>query len=403
MHFDLLDPAVVADPYPYYRDLRREHPVHWNARMSAFLISRYDDVVSAFRDPRLSADRITPYYAPKLAGPQREVLLPAYENLSRWMVFLDPPDHTRLRALVSKAFTPRVIEGMADSIRTIVDELLAPIAEAGSTEFLRDFASPLPVIVICEIMGVPRADRDLVKRWSDEIMLVVMGALEVRDRHERAKRSFVEFDGYLRALIAERRKRRGDDLVSRMLDAEERGETLSEQEIVATCLLLIFAGHETTTGLIANGLLALVDHEGELATLRADRSLVPRAVEELLRWDGPSKAMWRVAAQDLEIAGSAIPKGARVLLLIASANRDEARFDDPDRLDVSREKNPHLGFGFGLHYCLGGPLARLESAIAFERILDRFPVIERASSKLAWHPTVLTRALEALPLSMRAR
>lgn len=395
---DLMAPDTVADPYAYFNRLRAVDPVHHNTQIGAFIVTRYDDVQAAFRDERLSADRITPYYQPKLSGPNREMLLPAYENLSKWMVFLDPPDHSRLRSLVVKAFTPRVIEALRQSIRDTVRELLD---EAGQHEmdFIHAFAYPLPVIVVSDMFGMPREDRDKIKHWSDEIMLVVMGALDVQDRHERARRAFVDFEEYLRGRIAERRRTPREDLLSLLLAAEERGDALSEQEILSTCLMLLFAGHETTTNLLANALLGLLQHPAQLELLRREPNVLTPAIEEFLRYDGPAKAMWRIAKEDVELGGKMIPKGGRVLLVIAAAHRDPERFDAPDTFDLRREKNPHLGFGFGAHYCLGAPLARLETELAFTEILARYPRISLAESALEWHPTVLTRSLKTLRIA----
>jgi cytochrome P450 len=391
-------PAVVADPYSYFAALREREPVRWNAQVGAWIITRYDDVQAAFRDARLSADRISPYYRPKLGGPNGEVLRPAYENLSRWMVFIDPPEHTRLRALVVKAFTPRIIEALGDKIRDTVRELLDE-APAGELELIRDLAYPLPVIIVGEMFGVPRQDRERIKTWSDEIVLVVMGALDVPDRHERARRAFVEFEAYLREKIGERRKRPTGDLLSQLIAAEERGDVLSEQEIVSTCLMLLFAGHETTTNLIGNGVLALLEHPAELVRLRAKPEIMAPAIEELLRYDGPVKAMWRIALADFEMRGRTIRRGDRVLLVLAGANRDPSRFVDPDRLDLGRDKNAHVGFGYGAHYCLGAPLARLETQVAVSALLARHPRLGLTAAPRSWHPTVLTRSLYALPLA----
>lgn len=382
---DLLAAKIVADPYPYFARLRTEDPVHWNRRYGVWVISRYDDVVMCFRDERLSADRVRPTLGDD----------PAFEILARWMVFTDPPDHTRLRRLVQGAFTARATEAWRRRIEEIVARLLAGFAGG---DLLAGFARPLPAIVIAEMMGVPPEDHERFVAWSDEVSALVFGEVQVADRHERARRGMAELAAYFRRLVAEARGR--DDLLGALARAGEAGDALTEEELIATCVLLLFAGHETTRNLIANGTLALLRHRGEMDRLRDDPSVEGSAVEELLRYDGPSKMMARVAAADVELRGRTIRAGDRVLLAQAAANRDPIRFSDPDRLDLGRPDNAHVAFGSGIHLCLGAPLARLEGRIAISALARLSPRLHLATERLEWHPSLLGRGLAALPVAI---
>jgi cytochrome P450 len=394
---DLLRPEVVADPYGFFGALREREPVYWNETLGAWVLTRYDDVMGAFRDPRLSADRISPYYERKLKGPNGEVHRFTYETLSRWMVFVDPPEHTRLRKLVDHAFRPKAIERMRQNVQALVEELVDDLVGKEEFDFVHDFAYPLPVLVISEMLDVPREDREKIKHWSDDIMMLVFGALDVKDRHERARAAFQDMSDYLANIIRERREKPGHDLLSVLLAAEERGDALSEKEVIATCILLLFGGHETTTNLLANGLRALLLHD-QWKLLKEQPDLLPQAIEEILRWDGPSKAMWRIAKEDVEYGGKLIKKDDKLLLLQASANRDPSQFERPDAFDITREKTQHCGFGYAVHYCIGAPIARLEGMLAFKLLMERLPNLELASDHWEWQPTVLNRSLKTLPV-----
>lgn len=403
LHENLLSPEIVADPYTFYSALRDRDPVHWNSLLGAWVVTRYEDVRNCFRDPRLSSDRITPYYRSKLQGPDAERHRVNYEMMSRWMVFVDPPDHTRLRRLIDRAFRPRAVERMAPHITQLVHERLDEAAPRGEMDFIQDFAYPLPVLVICELFGVPAKDRERIKAWSEDILTLVFGALGVDDRHDRSRQAFEEMSEYLRGIIAERRKQPGQDLISQLLAKEASGDELSEKDIIATCVLALFGGHETTTNLLANGLKCLLENPGQWVKLKDNPQLLPRAVEELLRFDGPSKAMWRVASESFVLGKHRIDVGDRLLLVQAGANRDPEAFEDPDRLDIEREGNLHMGFGYAAHYCIGAPFARLEGRIAFQALIDRMPDIKLATDQFEWHATLLNRALKSLPVSFAPR
>lgn len=397
MHDDLLAPEVIADPYHYFGKLRETDPVHWSERWGGWILTRYDDVVKVYKDPRVSSDRVS-YMSKKLCPAERETLAPSLSILANWIVLADPPKHTRLRSLVSKAFGLRQIEQLRPRVRVLVDELLDPIVACGDFDLIADFAYPLPVTVIAELIGVPHTDNDLLNRWSKEIALVIISALDVDDRRSRTQQALVEFSEYLREVVERRRVEPGDDVISTLIAAKEGGGLLSDDEIIATCSMILFAGHETTTNLIANGVLALLQNPEQLTKLRRDPSLIPSAVEECLRYDCPAKAITRIAGEDLEVGGKRIQQGQRMLLVQGVANRDPEAFSEPDRFDISRDPNPHLAFAKGPHFCLGAPLARLEMQVVLERLFQRAPALRLTTDALEWQAAIVIRALKSLPL-----
>ncbi|MBM4254751.1 MAG: cytochrome P450 [Deltaproteobacteria bacterium] len=398
IHDNLSAPDVIADPYPYFHQLRAEDPVHWNPQWGGWILTRYDDVQASFQDRRLSADRMSPFMA-GLKKAEAQELQPSYQIFSKWMVFTDPPQHTRLRMLVNKAFTPRRVEGLRPRIQAVVDELLDRVIPAGQMELIHDFAYLLPVTVIAELLGVPARDHENIKKWSDEITLFIFGAIGVPDRRQRAQLAMVEMAKYLKAVIAERRQQPQDDLISALIAAQEQDDALTDDEIVSTCSLVLFGGHETTTNLISSSVHALLKNPAQKQKLTENPDLISTAVEEFLRYDGPSKSMVRLALEDFELRGKQIKKGQRLLLFQSAANHDPERFPDPDSLDVARQPNPHVAFGYGIHFCLGAPLARIETAITVNTILRRLPKLRLATDTLEWHPTIVSRALKTLPVA----
>ncbi len=395
---DLLAPEVLRDPYAYFARLRQLDPVHWNDRWGGWLVTRYDHVVRAFRDPaRLSSDRMA-HFQQELSPHDQERLHVLIRYFSRWLVFTDPPYHTRVRMLVNKAFTPTSVERLRPRVRAIVSELQDRVEHRGHMEFIRDFAFHLPVIVISEYLGVPPQDREAVKEWSDETSRIFFIRADDPQRRERSQAGLVRLLEYFEPLIHERRRHPREDLISALVQAEERGDLLSHDELLATCTVLLFAGHETTTNLLANGLLALLRHRDQWELLARDPSLASSATEELLRYDGPVKATFRWARVDVELGGKTLRAGDRMLLVLASANRDPERFPHPDRLDITRNPNPHVAFGHGIHVCLGAPMARLEGQEAFAALAQRFPGMRLATDQLEYHPTIVSRALAELPV-----
>ncbi|HXJ83843.1 MAG TPA: cytochrome P450 [Candidatus Methylomirabilis sp.] len=392
--YDPFLPEVIADPFPSYHRLRSAAPVHLSP-LGFWILTRYNDCMMVLRDPRFGREG----YEGALEAMYRSIA--EDERLPRSLLFRDPPDHTRLRGLVNRAFTSRVIEGLRSRIEQIVDGLLDQIQGSGGMEVIADLAYPLPVTVISEMLGVPERDRDAIKHWSadlarslDAIGVPVAGDLVARGRD--ARRALGE---YFRHLIPERRRQPSADLLSQLIAVSDQGDKLSEGELVATCVLLYTAGHETTVNLIGNGLLALLRHPAEMARLYADPGLIPSAVEEMLRYDGPVQRTARVAQTDLEIDGHKIAKGKMVAVFLGAANRDPAQFPDPDRLDVGRADNRHIAFGFGIHFCLGAPLARLEAQITFARLLRRAPRLALATETPEWRESQVLRGLAALPVT----
>jgi cytochrome P450 len=393
----LIRPDVLADPYPLYHRLRAEDPVHLDDPPGIWVLTRYADIAAVLRDPRFSSSRRA-LQADGAGPPPSGAGGPVARVFGLTMLFSDPPDHTRLRGLVNKAFTPRVVESLRPRIQRLVDELLDRVQEAGRMDVIADLAWPLPVTVIAELLGLPPEDRDKFKAWSTD--LVSLTAAEPGETiGERAQRSLFELAVYLNAVVAQRRAAPREDLISLLIAAEEKGDVLSTEELLANLVLLLLAGHETTTNLIGNGLLALLRHPDQLQRLRDDPALIPTAVEELLRFDSPVQGTRRITTAAVEIGGRRIPAGRPVVVLLGAANRDPAQFPDPDRLDLGRRDNRHLSFGQGIHYCLGAPLARLEGQIAFSTVLRRLPRLELATDRLVWRDNPVLRGLTALPVT----
>jgi cytochrome P450 PksS len=395
---DLASPRFKKDAFLFYAQLRAEEPV---CRVvlpdgqSVWLLTRYEDVAAALKDPRLVKDKraaLTPDQA------ARQPWVPAmFRPLERNMLDVDAPDHTRLRALVHKAFTPRLVEEMRTRIQGLTEALLDGAQARGRMELIRDYALPIPTTVIAQMLGVPVEDRHRFHRWSR----VIVASNPSGWRMVRAIPSAVAFLRYIRKLVKSRRAHPEEDLVSALVGAEEDGEQLNEDELVAMIFLLLVAGHETTVHFIGNATRALLEQPSEKARLQNDPELAASAIEELLRHSGPLEtATERYAREDLRISGVAIPRGALVYAVIASANRDERQFEKPDRLDLSRQPNRHLAFGLGVHYCLGAPLARLEGQIAILALLRRFPDLRLAvpAEALRWRRSLVLRGLETLPV-----
>jgi len=399
---NLVSPEAVREPERFFARLRETQPLAWSEPHRAWVVTRHADIVAALRSPGFTAERIGPFRA-RVAAPPDSDLDRSLAVLERWLVFKDPPDHERLRALVSRAFAPSIVRARADRIAARVDELLDGLEAAGGAsapvDLVEHFAYPLPAVVIAEMLGVPPEDRDRFKAWSDQLTTMVFGAHDRPDRFAVGAGGLAELASYLGELVAHYERHPSDNLITVLL-AREGDDVLSRDELVATATLLLFAGHETTTNLIANGVLALLRAPAQAERLRAEPARLPAAVEEFIRFDGPAKATMRLVADDHDFAGAALRRGDRVFLMNCAGNRDPAAFADPDVLDVGRHPNPHLGFGFGPHFCLGAPLARLEVALAVGRLLERFPALALADEPLDWHPTVLSRALVRLPVTV---
>ncbi len=394
----LLDPDVLPDPYPFYHRLRAADPVHHDARYG-WVLSRHADVVAALRDPRMSAERagISSEWIPE---PLRRQLEPALRAFARQMLFLDPPDHTRLRGLVNKAFVPRVVDGMRPRIQQIVDGLLDPLDQAGHANLIHDFAFPLPVVVIAEMMGVPVEDRPQFTRGTAGLGALIDGTGLTFESALAALRDVSALMDYFRGIIADHQAHPRNDLLQALIAPDERGESLDDDELMGNCMLLLAAGHGTTTHLIGNGMLALLRNPDQSQRLRDDPSLIASAVVELLRYDGTVQMTSRRVREDLEIGGQRIPAGDEVIMLLGGANHDPAQFPDPDRLDVTRRENRHVAFGHGIHFCVGAPLAQVEGQVAINTLVRRFPHMRLEADTLLWEPSVTFRGLAALPVTL---
>ncbi|MER5887091.1 cytochrome P450 [Streptomyces sp. NPDC001941] len=392
------DPDFVADPYPGYAELRARGAVHFYEPTNQWLVPRHADVSALLRDRRLGRSyqhRFRHEDFGRVAPPPEHE--PFHVLNDHGMLDLEPPDHTRIRRLVSKAFTPRTVEGLRPYVERLAGELADGLVERGGGDLLTEVAEPLPVAVIAQMLGIPEADRPLLRPWSADIC----GMYELNPPPETARRAVtasLEFSAYLRGLIAERRADPGDDLVSGLIAAHDGEERLTEQEMVSTCVLLLNAGHEATVNATVNGWWALFRHPEQLAALRADRGLLSTAVEELMRFDTPLQLFERWVLEDVEIGGVVVPRGAEVALLFGSANRDGEVFADPDRLDLARADNPHISFSAGIHYCLGAPLARLELAASLGALLDRAPGLDLAEEPV--RKGFVIRGLEGLRVTV---
>ncbi len=400
-------PAFIADPFPVFRRLREEDPVHWSPRLKAWVLTRYDDVKAVCLDKEVSSDRLRPFFA-TLPGPEAERISQIIRYLSHWMVFRDPPEHTRLRRLTSKVFHLQSMNAMRPKAEELVEWLFGRIreriGERGEIDFIADFAGPLPALVIMAMLGVPREDLAKVKRMSDDMALFIGSSRMSPEKYDIAEAATKEMAGFFRELIEDRRRAPRGDLLSQLVALEDEGDRLTEDELVATCILLLFAGHETTTNHIANGLLSLLRFPDQLEALRADASLAPRAVEELLRYDGPSGAQVRVVKVPQEMRGKALKAGDRVFIMLNAANRDPEAYEQPDRLWLDRGGPAHLTFGFGMHICLGFPLARMEGQVAIPAVLRRWKRIELATApdRLEWLNSMVFRGMKAMPLRVAA-
>jgi cytochrome P450 len=398
--FDPQDSVTRRDPFPLFAQLREHDPVHWSPALKAWVFTRYSDVRRVALNADMSPDRLTPFFD-TLPNERRQTMADLIRYLNLWLVFRDPPAHARLRALVSKAFVPSAIEAWRPRIQAIVDDLLDRVVERGSMDLIGEFAFPLPASVIMDMLGVPRTDMEGIKIWSNDIALFIGTARGVPDKYERAQAGARAMALYFRGLIAERRANSRDDLMSALIAARDADDRLSEDELIATCILLLFAGHETTTNLIGNGLYAFMLNPTQWQILRENPALIESAVEEVLRYDGPSGALARVVRVGHAMHGRDLKQGDRVFAMLNAANRDPRQFDDPDRFDITRERNRHMTFGQGIHFCLGASLARMEGQIAIATIARRLPSIRPTVEHLEWLDALILRGLRALPVAFQ--
>jgi cytochrome P450 len=424
---NLQQEEIRANPYSFYRRLRRQDPVHWDEEMGFWVLTRYADIDSLYTDERFSRAQGLMRGFERLSESDRQIAGPVYHSFSRTVFYADPPYHTHLRGLMNHAFTPRHVERLRPYVQKIVDELL-DAAEAGAEmDVIQGLAYPLPVMVIAELLGLPANDRARFKKWSDDLF-AILGTVRHKSQHllERASQSLDEMTDYVKDLARRRREHPQDDLLTALLSfTEEDGSacphphssssphsegelahdratpsTLTGDELVANINILLSTGHETTTHLIGNGLLALLQNPDQLQKLQAEPALLAPAVEEMLRYDNPVQITYRSAVEDAEISGRLIRKGDLANTIIGSANRDPERFIDPDCFDITRSQGRHLGFGVGIHFCIGAPLVRLEAEIIFQTILRRYPGISLATETLEWQEHPIFRGLKSLPVHL---
>lgn len=396
---NLMRPEVRADPYPLYARIREEDPVHWDEAMGFWSISRYTDVSSIYRDARFSRAIGLADSFERMPAEERERTRPLYNAWSKTMLYADPPYHTRLRSLANKAFTPHVVAQMRTHIQKLVDEILDAVQQNGQMDIMQDLAFVLPPTVIMEMLGLPLECRAEFKHWADEVFATIGIVRNVPDVMDRGLDSLDQVTRFLTHFHDEIEKQPKNDLFSALVHAADEGERLTREELYANTILLLAAGQETTTNLIGNGSLALLRHPDQMAKLRENPDLIVGAVEEMLRYDNPAQVAYRVATEDITIGKKAVRQGQIVNLLIGAANRDPAQFVDPDRFDITRGEIHQIGFGAGIHYCIGAPLARLEGQIALSTLVQRFPHIHLKTEQLEWqeHPTF--RGLKSLPVA----
>ena len=390
--YNPLSPEMAQDPYPIYAKLRARDPVHRSRLMQALLFSRYADVDVVLRDHR----RFSSDTRKRAASRRQRASLPIVDEPS--MLFVDPPDHTRLRALVSKAFTRRAVADLEPRIREVMTTLLDGVEDPSSFDLMAAVANHLPMIAIAEMLGIPSEDRSQFATWSGQRARILEPTLSAAEK-AAADAAMRSLDAYLMPIIAARRADPKDDIISALAQAEEEGDKLTEREVLIMIRLLLVAGNETTTNLIGNGMLALLRHPDQMAALRADPALIPAAVEELLRFDSPVQVDSRIAVEDCDVNGFGVQRGDNVVLLLGAANRDPDQFDAPDRLDVGRRAQKHLAFGRGIHYCIGAPLARLEGRVALEALIERFRSIRLLDERPAFRNAVVLRGLDSLPVA----
>jgi cytochrome P450 len=397
--FQLLDPAVHADPFPFYRRLREEAPVMWDPFMHTWVVTRYEDVHVVLKE--FSADRTPdPKKMEALGLPS---LGPVADLMARQMLFLDAPDHTRLRKLCMSAFTPRRVDAMEDKVREIAHDLIDKAVQGGECELIADFAEPFPAIVTAGLLGVPLEDHRQLKAWSATFAEMLGNFQHNPDRIRDVLKCVADMTGYFRDAVRDQERNPHDGLIRSLMDAEVDGQRLSEDEVIANTIVTMVGGQETTTNLIGNGILTLTRQPDKMAQLRAHPEIIESAVEELLRYETPSQHTARIVKQDTEIGGKLMKKGEAVMAVMAAGNRDPERFPNPDELDLTRTDNRHLAFGWAAHFCFGAALARMEARISYLALLARMEDIRVAvpESKLEWRTNSGLRGLSALPLAFR--
>jgi hypothetical protein len=398
VRYDLLSPAFYANPHPTLRRMQAEEPVYWHPELEAWILTGYDDIQSALKDPRLSVGR-TEQYGKGTPEHLREKFAMYNRLLGEMLAFNDPPKHTPLRGLVMKAFAPQGIDSLRSFVQSVIDERLDAVLHTGRMDVVADLAVPVPGLVIGKVLGMPVEDLPQFKQWTTDVFVLLGAGLATEEAVEAGYRGAKALREYCLELIARRRKDPQDDLITRLIAAEEQGRFMSEEELVATCVLIVIGGHETTTNLIGNGTLALLKNPDQLRKLREEPALINNAVEEVFRYNGPTLSTMRKVLVDLEIGGKHLRAGQFLFCMLHAANRDPTRFVDPERFDISRADLRHLGLGHGIHFCLGAALARLEGRLALQSLVQRLPDLALATREVQWAPSIAFRAPLALPVT----
>ena len=396
--FDPFSSKEIIDPYPTLAALRAESPVSWNAQLGGWLLTSYEDVKLAQRDQRFSAERVRPF-TDHMAATER----PEFETMGRllndWLLFRDPPAHTPLRRLLVDTFTSRAIEGLRPQITKIADELLASAASDEDVDLISEFAFPMPATVIAHILGVPPKDLGKFRAWSNDLATVIGNSRKVENRFDIGTRALLNLTEYFRETVS---IRRGSGFAGRLIDelieSHNADGIMTKDELIGTCILILFAGHETTMHLIGNGVALLLKNPAEHEKIQANPALIPTMVEEVLRYESSVFAIVRVAKEPIELGGKKIAKGDRVFLMLSSANHDPKHFSSPEQFDVTRSPNRHLSFGYGIHFCIGAQLARVEAEIAFSRLLPLLKVSRLVSDKLDWDDNFVLRGVKTLKI-----
>lgn len=398
--FNPYDPAFQANPYPIYHQLRSVEPIHQSFK-GMWVVTRYADAKAVLRDPRFCVDKMPNNVKNKGHYLKQKDFNTLAQAIDKWLIFLDPPEHTRLRGLISKAFSSTSINFLRPQIQQITDELISKVRHKGFMDIISDFACPLPCNVIAAILGIPVEDWFKLYHWSDELSNILDPLRSLED-YEQMNKVAQEFTDYFKSLIAQRKKSPHQDLLSALITVKEQNNKLSEEEIISVCMLLFFTGEETTVNLIANGMLALLRHPQQMQQIKTQPMLIQSAVEEILRYDSPIQITTRVATEDVVLDGVTVRCGEKVLVVLGAANRDPAQFPDPDRFDITRANNSHLAFADGIHYCLGAALTRIEAEIAINTLVQ-LPDLKLSPDKLEWRNKVAFRSLKALPVTFKPR
>lgn len=395
--FNPYHPAFQANPYPIYHQLRSVEPIHQSFK-GMWVVTRYADAKAVLRDPRFCVDKMPNNVKHKGNYLKQKDFNTLAQAISKWLIFLDPPEHTRLRGLISKAFSSTSVKFLRPQIQQITDELISKVRHRGSMDIISDFACPLPCNVIAAILGVPVEDWFKLYHWSDELSNILDPLRSLED-YEQMNKVALEFTDYFKSLIVKRQKNLQQDLLSALIAVKEQDNKLSEEEIISVCMLLFFTGEETTVNLIGNGMLALLRHPQQMQQIKTQPMLIQSAVEEILRYDSPIQITTRVATEDVDLDGVTIRVGEKVVVVLGAANRDPAQFPDPDRFDITRVNNSHLAFADGIHYCLGAVLTRIEAEIAINALVQQLPDLKLSPDRLEWRNKVAFRSLKALPIT----